>query len=226
MNRTKRHLLVAAVTLALLTIPTFVVFAKELGSLTISGPGIDGEISINHSSGLMKLQQSGFFDQLSAVKPPDNLGAGYKITAYLNLDSKAVPFVEMIYYATDNGQPGYVHYTARFNGDSLQKVDEWGKLNKDADTAFIGLMAQYDITLQPAIVSVPAPVNSAANAVAQSGQVPAESSEQTTNQKPASVPRVSSIPTSYIILAVIAALLLLAGTGLAMRRRAVSHTTT
>jgi hypothetical protein len=226
MNRTKRHLLVVAVLIALLTIPTFVVFAKELGSLTISGPGINGEMSINHPGGMMKLEQSGFFDQSSAVKPPDNLGAGYKITAFLNLDGKAVPFVQMVYYPTDSGQPGYVHYTARLNGESLRQVDEWGKLNKDADTAFLGLMAEYNITLQPAIVSAPAAANGVPNAEAQPGQAPAKSAEQTTSQQPSSAPSISSIPTSYIISAVVATILLLAGAGLALRRRAISHPTT
>ncbi len=169
MNRTKRQLLIVVVLLALLAIPTFVVFAKELGALTISGPGINGEVSINHPGGMMKLEQSGFFDQLSAVKPPDNLGTGYKITAFLNLDGKTVPFVEMVYYATDNGQPGYVHYTARLNGESMQKIDQWGRLNKDANVAFLGLMAENNIKLQPAIISAPA--NNAANAVVQPEQL-------------------------------------------------------
>lgn len=225
MNRIKQNLLVVAVVIALLTIPTFVVSAKELGALDISGPGINGTMSIHHPGGMMKLEQSGFFDQSSFVKPPEGLGAGYKLTAYLNLDGKAVPFVEMVYFATDNGQPGYVHYTARLHGESLQQVDEWSKLNKDADTAFLGLLAQYNIKLQPAIVSAPAGVNSVPNAEAQPAQMPAKNTETSSSQQPASASKASSIPTSYISSAVFAALLLLAGAGLAWRRRSMSQTT-
>ena len=214
MNRTTRHIMVVAILLALLAIPTFVVFAKELGALTISGPGIKGETSIKDPGGMMKLEQSGFFDQLSTVKPPDKLGAGYKLTAFLNLDGKTVPLVEMVSYATDNGQPGYVHYTARLNGESMRKVDEWGKLSKDANAAFLGLMAENHITLQPAIVSAPAVANSASNAAVQP--------EKTSKQQPDSTPRVSPIPSAYVLSAVLAMILLLAGVGLTLRRRATT----
>jgi hypothetical protein len=225
MNRTKRHLLAAAIMIALLVIPTLVVFAKELGSLDISGPGINGTMSINHPGGMMKLEQSGFFDQASFVKPPDNLGVGYDLTAYLNLDGKSVPFVQMAYYATDNGEPGYVHYTARLNGETLKKVDEWSKLSKDANAAFLGLMAEYDITLEPAIVSAAA-AKEAGNAPVQSVQAPAKGAEQTVSKQPAPAPLISSVPTSYIVATVVAVALLLAGAGLAVRRRAINHTTT
>ena len=125
MNRTKRNLWVLMLVLALLAIPTVAVLAKELSSLTITGPGIDGEMSIDHEGGMMKLERTGFFDQTLAIKPPENLGAGYDITAYLNLDGTIVPFVQMVYYASDGDQPGYVHYTARFAGESLQPVNQW-----------------------------------------------------------------------------------------------------
>ena len=39
MNKTKRHILSLMMLIGLLAIPTLVVFAKELGLLTISGPG-------------------------------------------------------------------------------------------------------------------------------------------------------------------------------------------
>ena len=226
MNRTKRRLLAAAMLIALLAIPTLVVFAKELGSLTISGPGIKGEMSINNPGGMMKLEQSGFFDRANFVKPPDNPGAGYELTAYLNLDGKAVPFVQMVYYATDNGEPGYVHYIARLNGESLQKADEWSKLGKDANTAFLGLMAEYNLTLEPAIISAPGTSKEVTGAEAQPAQVPAKNAEQASSQPAASTPDIASLPTSYILAGVVATALLLAGAGLALRRRTVTHTTT
>ncbi|HEX9332668.1 MAG TPA: hypothetical protein VF896_12315 [Anaerolineales bacterium] len=208
MNKTKRHILFLILVITLLAIPTFVVFAKELGMLTISGPGIKGELTLNDPKAMLKLEQSGFFDQAALIKPPQNLGEGYTITAHLNLDGKVVPFVQMVYYPTAKGEPSYVHYIGRLNGETLQKVDEWSTLSLDADTAFRGLMDANNITLQSAIVSAPP---AAAPAVA-----------------PVTAPAVSSvpIPTSYIILALVAVALLLAGAGLVLRRRTISHTTT
>src|SRR3970040_2539115 len=156
MNRTKRNVLSLLLVIALLAIPTLTVFAKELGLLTITGPGIKGEVTLKDPNQMMKLEQSGFFDQAKYVKPPENLGQGYNTTAHLNLDGKMVPFVEMIYYPAEEGEPGYVHYTGRLIGESLQKVDQWGMLRPEADETFRGMMAANKITLQHAIVSEPA----------------------------------------------------------------------
>jgi hypothetical protein len=207
-----RRLLLVLLVLAVVAIPTAVVVAKELSSLTITGPGIKGELSLNDPDFMMKLEQSGFFDQAVLTKAPTdlNLDAGYGITAVLNLDGKMTPFVQMVYYATEEGQPGYVHYTSRLKGDSLQPVDEWNILSRSADDTFRAMMAANKITLQSALVAatvkseapVPAP------AVAQPGTAPV-------------APR-ATLPTPYILLAVSAMIVLLIGAGLAIRRRTVS----
>lgn len=212
MNKTKRHILSLIVLIALLAIPTLVVFAKELGLLTISGPGIKGELTLSDPKDMMNLEQSGFFDQAVLAKAPAELGEGYAITAHLNLDGKVVPFVEMVYYPTDAGQPGYVHYTGRLNGETLQKVDEWNILSGDADTAFRSLMTANNITLQSALIKAPAAVAPAAPAAVE----------------PIVVPAVSPTPAQppYGILALATIILIVAGAGLAVRRRTVGHPST
>jgi len=209
MNKTKRHILPLIMLIGLLAIPTLVVFAKELGLLTISGPGIKGELTLSDPKDMMKLEQSGFFDQAVLAKAPAGLGEGYYITAHLNLDGKIVPFVEMVYYPTEAGQPGYVHYTGRLNGETLQKVDEWNILTRDADTAFRGLMTANNIVLQSALIKAPAAVAPVAPAVVE----------------PVVAPAVSSRPVQppYVIFALVATILVIAGAGLALRRRTVSH---
>lgn len=57
----------------------------------------------------------------------------------------------MVFYATDGSKPGYVHFTARLTGETLQPMDQWRQLNKDADIAFRGLMDEYKIALQPGV---------------------------------------------------------------------------
>src|SRR5262245_53163590 len=122
MNNLQRHILSVLLVGVLVTIPTLAVFAKELGSLTITGPGIKGQLTVDHPGGLTKLQQTGFFDTAAKVQPPEGLGEGYNITASLNLDGKLVPFVEMTYYPVAQGKPGYVHYTGRLNGETMMTV--------------------------------------------------------------------------------------------------------
>src|SRR5215216_120485 len=156
MNKAKKSILFLLLVIALLAIPTFVVFAKELGMLTISGPGIKGELTLKDPKAMMNLEQSGFFDESTLSKPPENLNLGYTVTAHLNLDGKVVPFVQMVYYPTNAGQAGYVHYTGRLDGETLQAVDEWHLMRLEADKTFRELMTANNVTLQSALITAPA----------------------------------------------------------------------
>jgi hypothetical protein len=211
MNKAKKSILFLPLVIALLAIPTFVVFAKELGMLTISGPGIKDELTLNDPKAMMNLEQSGFFDEASLSQPPKNLNldAGYTVTAHLNLDGKVVPFVQMVYYPTKEGQAGYVHYIGRLDGETLKTVDEWRLMRLSADTAFRGLMTANNITLESALIAAPA-------AVAPAVEV-----------EPVAAPTVTPAPiqNSYLIPAVLASILLLIGAGFVLRRRAISHPT-
>ncbi|HKG54623.1 MAG TPA: hypothetical protein VKB04_10210 [Anaerolineales bacterium] len=211
MNKAKKSILFLLLVIALLAIPTFVVFAKELGMLTISGPGIKGELTLKDPKAMMNLEQSGFFDESTLSKPPENLNleAGYTVTAHLNLDGKVVPFVQIVYYPTNAGQAGYIHYTGRLDGETLQAVDEWHLMRLEADKTFRELMTANNVTLQSALITAPA---AAAPAV---------------HVEPAAVPATSAAPAQvpYLIPIMIAAILLLIGAGFALKRRTVSHPT-
>jgi hypothetical protein len=225
--KTKRHLLLRALVIALLAIPTFTVFAKELGMLTISGPGITGEVSLNDHEAMMDLEQAGFFSTSALAKAPDeiNMDMGYNMTAHLNLDGKLVPFVQMVYYPTTPTQPGYVHYIGRLEGESLQTVDEWSLLNREADRALRVLMEDNNIALQSALVAG-AVVPSVAKPVTDAEPVVAV--EPANNADVVTAPAASSASNQSLsmILAVLAAAILLIGAGLAIRRRTIGHTTT
>jgi hypothetical protein len=209
MKKAKKSILFLLPIIALLAIPTLVVFAKELGALTISGPGIKGEITLNDPKAMMNLEQSGFFDEAALSKPPTdlNMNAGYTVTAHLNLDGKVVPFVQMVYYPTQEGQAGYVHYTGRLDGNTLKPVDEWQRMRPDADKAFRSLMTANNITLQSALITAPA-------AVAPAVEVKPVDARAVTPTK---------IPNSYLIPIIIAGFLLLTSAGLMLRRRTVSQ---
>lgn len=205
MNGTKRFIVFLLLAIIMLSTSTAVVFAKELSLLTITGPGIQSELALRDQKVMTTLEAAGFFDHTAVVLPPKNLNleAGYNVTAYLNLDGQTLPYVQMVYYAADQGQPGYVHFTGRLAGSTLQAVDEWRVLTRNADNTFRGLMTANDVTLQPALMTVPA----AAPAI-----------------EPVTI---SSVPlqASHIIVATLAAFLLLAGVAMSLKHRAVSHQT-
>ena len=213
MKRTRRYILFLMLLIALLAISTSVVFAKELGLLTISGPGIKGEVTLKDPEAMMDLERSGFFDQAFLAKPPKDLGEGYNITAHLNLDGKMVPFIQMVYYPTQEGQSGYVHYTGRLNGETLQTVDEWHLLNRKADSALRNLMTANNITVQSALITAPAAV------------APAREPVSAPAAEPVTAPSAPNWTPSLII-ALVVGILALTGTAIALRRRTVSHTTT
>lgn len=216
MNRINRHILFLLLLIALLAISTSVVLAKELGLLTISGPGIKGELTLKDPNDTMKLEQSGFFDEASLSKPPKNVNmeAGYNITAHLNLDGKLVPMAQMVYYPMEEGQAGYLHYTGRLDGETLRAVDEWHLMSLSADNSLRGLLTTNNVTVQSALIAAPKEVS------------PAKEPVMAPAVEPAAAPAASAIQPSYIVPAVIAAILLLAGAGLALRRRPVNHPAT
>jgi hypothetical protein len=212
MKKVNKHILFLFLVLGLLAISTSVVFAKELGLLTITGPGIKGEISLNDHDAMMNLEQSGFFDQAILSKPPKDLGEGYTITAHLNLDGRLVPYVQMIYYPTSEGQSSYVHYTGRLEGETLRPLDEWHILNRSADGALRDLLTANNITVPSALLKAPKVV------------VPAK--EPVTAPKSGSV-AVSPAPAqvSYLIPALVVGILAVMGAALALRRRTIGHPT-
>jgi hypothetical protein len=213
MKKVNKHILLVFLVLALLAISTSVVFAKELGLLTISGPGIKGELSLNDHDAMMNLEQSGFFDTAALAKPPEGLGEGYNITAHLNLDGKLVPFIQMVYYPTAEGQASYVHYTGRLDGETLQTVDEWQILNRKADGVLRDLMTANNITVQSALIKAPEAV------------APAKEPASAAAEEPVPAPAASAVPGQpYLIPILIVGFLALTGLALVLRRRTVSPT--
>ena len=215
MNKVNKHILFLFLIIALLAISTFVVFAKELGLLTISGPGIKGEVTFKDPEAMMDLEKSGFFDPAALASPPTGLGEGYNITAHLNLDGKMVPFIQMVYFPTNEGQAGYVNYTGRLDGETLRTVDEWYLLNRTADGALRDLMTANNIVVQSALIKAPEAVEPVkepiTDPVVESVTVPAASP--------------ASRQVSYLISALVVTILALMGAALALRRRTVSHPT-
>jgi hypothetical protein len=155
MKRTRLRFVSILFAIALLALP-IVVYAKELGLLTISGPGIQSELTLTGPDQWGNLEDSSFFVQENFIEQaPGNLGQGYTLIASLDLDGKITPFVEMEYYPAEKGQPGYFHYTARSDGQALQPIDQWGISSRQADKAFRALMGANNIAVQSAILALP-----------------------------------------------------------------------
>jgi hypothetical protein len=201
--------LLLSLMLILAAFPTGMALAKEISSITVSGPGINGEISINDPEVLRDLLEAGFIDQVGYMaKPGVELGTPYTISVVLDLDGKSVPFLQMEYYPLEKGQAGYVHYIWRNNGGSMQKQDEWGLMALPADALFRELMTAKGIALQSALKTAPAAAGPAAV-------------EPAAQAAPASLAQLAQ-PVPIALAAVIA---LLAAAGLLLRRRVLQRPT-
>jgi hypothetical protein len=167
---------------------------------------------------MMNLEQSGFFNTSALAKAPEGLGEGYKITAHLNLDGDLVPFIQMVYYPTAEGEASYVHYTGRLDGQTLRTVDEWHTLNRNADGVLRDLMAANNIVIQSALIQK-AP-EKAPEVVA-----PAQEPVSAPAAEPVTVPVTSpESPQPYLLPILVVGFLALTGLALVLRRRTVSHT--
>lgn len=161
MKRFSRLAFASILALAVLLIPGMLAAAKELSSLTVSGPGINGVLTLNEAQGLLRLQQYGFFgtttDTTTLPGVPQQLGQGYAVAGYLNLDGTPIPFVQGVYFPAIAGQQGYIHFTGGFDGATMKptQVDRWAVVSPAAAAAFSQMVAAQGVTLQPA-VGVPA----------------------------------------------------------------------
>lgn len=157
MKRFPRFAIASILAVAALLVPGMLAAAKELVGLTVSGPGMNGVLTLNNAQGLLQLQQYGFFgtttDTSTLSNIPRNLGQGYTVAGYLNLDGNSVPFVQGVYYPAVAGQQGYIHFTGGFDGATMKStnVDRWAVVSPEAAAAFSQMLAAQGVTLQPAV---------------------------------------------------------------------------
>ena len=165
---------------ALLFLPTFAVLAKELGLLTISGPGIKGEMTIDNPSQLQSLWEAGIIDTNGFAKAPDGLGAGYTISTFMRVENnELIPFIQMVYYPAEPGQAGYVHIIGRLEqGNTLSPADQWTRMSLSADKALRTVMSAHAVELQAAFVAAPAAAAPAAQAAQPAADPAAQSAAQ------------------------------------------------
>jgi hypothetical protein len=199
--KSRFRLLLFSLLIVLLAIPTFIVLAKEISSVAVSGPGIQGVITLDAHDEVYELMDAGLIDTNGFMAAPDEkLGTPYTLTVSLDLDGKILPFIQMDYYPKQAGQAGYLHYTGRMDGESLHPADDWGMMPLKADGVFRRLMSARGIELESAF-SAPAAAAPAAAA-----------------------PRPFSMPIQPLYLALAAVVvILLAGAGVLLRRRALSR---
>ncbi|HKZ54712.1 MAG TPA: hypothetical protein VJ123_04475 [Anaerolineales bacterium] len=209
---------------AALLISTASVWAKELSALTISGPGIDGEITLDDPEAMRQLEKSGFLDlSLRVRQPAEELGTGYSITLYLILEDGPMPWMAREYYPGAVEHPGYMHLVGASEDLGFQP-DEWYRVSPAAEAAFADLMAAHGVVI---IASDAAEAN-AASAEGLDPQPVADGGQAQVLSAPSSTSAEAATATSPLLALGGASLALLAALGIAVwqRRRRASQPVT
>jgi len=158
--RTVGWMLVAA----LLLTPTAIVAAKELGALTISGPGIKGELRVDGTQEMARLDGAGFFDLSRKVEAPQGLGEGYTIVRYLNMEDGLVAWDKIVYYPDPAGGSDYIYYAGGIDKNNQGYSTGWYRARTGSAQVFQSVLAAHGVTIA---VGAPAPQAAPAESVAQ-----------------------------------------------------------
>jgi hypothetical protein len=152
MNKVRFRIAAVLVLLALLLVPAALVAAKELGALTISGPGIKGELIVDDPEQMARLEQNGFMEQgKRIVEAPQGLGDGYTITVHLNMEEGSVEWTRMIYYPAPEGEQGYMYLLGPMNEDAPASKGVWYLAFPPAEEAFKELLAAQGVNVETAL---------------------------------------------------------------------------
>jgi hypothetical protein len=148
MNKIHRQTICCVLVVVALLLSVTVVAAKELGALGISGPGINGELKLDNTNEMMKLDRSGFFDLSQKIKAPEGLNNGYTIVRYLHMEEGLIAWDKLVYYPDAAGKQGYLYYAG-----SVDKNHEgvagagWYQVRRGAEPVFSNLMAAHGVAV-------------------------------------------------------------------------------
>jgi hypothetical protein len=148
MRKGTRRKLTLVLIAAFALIPLSVALAKgPPEQVTISGPGIDGEITIANSNVLNAFSFYQFNDLTRIMdEPPQVTGAGYKITRWLTQQRQGkyqlFPWDTLTYYPDPAGGPGYIFFDGLDPSiGGTQGQGEWFLASEDGGRAMKEIIA-------------------------------------------------------------------------------------
>jgi hypothetical protein len=154
MKKTRLQAVSGMVLAILLAIPAGMALAKELGGLTISGPGIQGTLTMDDPEAMRELEQTGFLEPSKSVNLPKGLGEGYILTILLNLEDGPQPWIRVAYYPGQAGQSSYFNFVYLMEGSINKPGGEWYLAEPKVESALRELLGAHGVAFA---VPEPAP---------------------------------------------------------------------
>jgi hypothetical protein len=162
MHKSARRKLTFVLIAALMLIPLSVARAKgPPEQVTISGPGINGEITITGSDVLNAFSFYQFNDLNRILDaPPQIEGEGYHITRWLTQQKQGtrqlLPWDTLTYYPDPAGGPGYVYFDGLDPSiGSTQGQGEWYVASEAGGAAMTAIIANHAAAQRASSKGVP-----------------------------------------------------------------------
>ncbi len=230
MNKVQRHSICCVLVVVVLLLSVTAVAAKELGAMSISGPGINGELKIDNAKEMMSLDRSGFFDLSLKIKAPEGLSNGYTIVRYLHMEEGLIAWDKLVYYPDPAGKQGYLYYEG-----PVDKAHEgfggigWYQVRQGTEAVFRNVLAAHDVAMVAsapgAAQSVAPKPASAASEASKANAAPANIGAQPETQTRAAVPADparSTAPETVLLLGIGAIVASIAAWAVLHRRQRVA----
>jgi hypothetical protein len=219
MKKINRSILGITLLIAMLLIPTALAFAKELGAMDVSGPGISGTLHIDNVDSIREIESSGFFDQSHRIAELSEdeiakLGQGYEMAFFINggEEGQFAYVFKLVYYPDPEGGKGYQHWVGE--GESAVDITPssiWTRASGGEDT-FWSIMQANGVERTTAQESEPAV------------SAPSVVSEASADIAAVAQPAPAPAPLNWIGIAVALTLALILAAILVLRRRSAPQT--
>ena len=110
--------------------------------VTISGPGIDGEIEVTD---VLLLEVFGFYrfnDMGNKVSKPIMVGDGYVITRFISHEDRMIAWDKVTYYHSQDGDNGVLFFNGLLQGMSTEGQGYWYLATEEGDKIMERILAQ------------------------------------------------------------------------------------
>jgi hypothetical protein len=117
--------------------------------VSVSGPGINGEITVVEPALLVGLGPEQFVDFIESARPPAGLSGGFALTRYTRYDNLSqAEFVDrFMYYPHPSGGRGYVQYLGSEQGGGEAFKGKWFYPTLDGYAAVLKLLKFVGATI-------------------------------------------------------------------------------
>lgn len=115
--------------------------------ISVLGPGLSEELEILDPEILPDLSMASFENFLQAVPAPENIGPGYAMTRYYQIENGPFwPFDHLVYHPDPSGGLGVIHYLGIENGWS-EYDGKWFAAQPQGEKVFASVLAEQGVTL-------------------------------------------------------------------------------